>query len=214
MTASHPAEVVRRTGVRTPQQDRSRATQRRLLETAVECLAELGWSNTTVALVAERAEVSRGAAQHHFPTREALISAALLHMAEERVADFRRQLERLPAGPDRTLAVLELICGIYLGPLFRAALALWAAAAADPALRDQVIPLEATFAREVHRVAVELLGVDESRPGVREIVMATLDLARGLGLADLLTDDSRRRRTVLASWASALDRLLEPPTKP
>jgi len=35
--------------------------------------------------------------------------------------------------------------------------------------------------REAHRMAVELLGVDEAHPGVRELVQATLDLARGLG---------------------------------
>ena len=54
--------------IRQPQQDRSRATRKRLLEAAIECLAELGWTGTTVAIVAERAGVSRGAAQHHFPT--------------------------------------------------------------------------------------------------------------------------------------------------
>jgi hypothetical protein len=126
-----------------------------------------------------------------------------------RVAEFRRQVGDLPTGPRRTLAVLELVTGIYLGPLFRAALQMWAAAAADPVLREQVIPLELTFAREVHRVTVELLGVDESRPGVREAVMAILDLARGLGLADLLTDDSRRRTVVLTHWASVLSGVLD-----
>jgi len=192
--------------VRRPQQDRSRATHQRLLEVAVECLADLGWANTTVGVVAERAEVSRGAAQHHFPTREALITAALLHMAQARVEDFRRQVDGLPVGPRRTHAVLDLVCGIYLGPLFRAAVQVWAAAAADAALRERIVPLELTFAREVHRVTVELLGVDETRPGVREAVTATLDLARGLGLADLLTDDSARRGRVLAHWAGVLSR--------
>ncbi len=76
------------------------------------------------------------------------------------------------------------------GELFRAALMLWVAAASEPELRDQIIPLEARMGREIHRVVVELLGVDESEPGVRETVQATLDLARGLGLANLLTDDS------------------------
>lgn len=197
--------------IREPQQDRSRATRQRLLETAVECLAELGWANTSVVVVAERAAVSRGAAQHHFPTREALITAALRYGADARVVEFRRQVARLPDGPDRTLAVLELITGIYLGPLFRGALQLWAASVADDGLRAQIIPLEASFAREVHQVALELLGVDERRPGVREAVQATLDLARGLGLADILTDDSRRRSGVLAYWAAVLDDVLARP---
>jgi len=37
----------------------------------------------------------------------------------------------------------------------------------------------------------------------------TLDLARGLGLADLLTDDARRRRAVLRYWSGVLDRMLD-----
>ena len=47
--------------------------------------------------------------------------------------------------------------------------------------------------------------MDESAPGVHEAVQATLDLARGLGLANLLTDDSRRRDRIVAQWAAMLD---------
>ena len=74
------------------------------------------------------------------------------------------------------------------------------AAAAEPPLREQIVPLEARIGREIHRVVVDLLGVDEREPGVRETVQATLDLARGLGLANLLTDDSatpRRHRPAM-----------------
>ncbi|MGV9368223.1 TetR/AcrR family transcriptional regulator, partial [Amycolatopsis sp. NPDC003731] len=91
------------------------------------------------------------------------------------------------------------------GPLFRAALQLWSVAATDEALRAVLVPLEARVGREAHRVTVELLGVDESRPGVRELVQATLDLARGLGLANLLTDDKRRRRQIVSEWARTLE---------
>ena len=37
------------------------------------------------------------------------------------------------------------------------------------------VPLEARIGREIHRVVVDLLGVDESVPGVRETVQATLE---------------------------------------
>ena len=57
----------------------------------------------------------------------------------------------------------------------------------------RLVPLEATVGREMHRLTVALLGVDERRPGVREAVQATLDLLRGLGVANLLSDDSARR---------------------
>jgi AcrR family transcriptional regulator len=191
---------------REPQQDRSRATRARLLEAAIACLAELGWTASTVAVVAGRAGVSRGAAQHHFPTREALFTAALEHVSQVRASEMKRELAELGGGttPD-TAAVVDLVMNLFTGPLFRAALALWVAAAAEPQLREQMIPLEARIGREIHRVVVELLGVDEGEPGVRETVQATLDLARGLGLANLLTDDGPRRARIATQWARILD---------
>ena len=63
--------------------------------------------------------------------------------------------------------------------------------------------------RETHRLTVELLGADESRPGVRELVQATLDLVRGLGLAGTITDDTRRRGRILDRWADTLDAALQ-----
>jgi len=199
-----------RVALREPRQDRSRVTRARLLESAVSCLAELGWNGATVAVVAEHAGVSRGATQHYFPTREDLFIAALEHMAEVRLAEIRREAARLPAGTAvSTRDVVGLLVRLYTGPLFRAALQLWAAAAASEVLRELVVPLEARLGREAHRAAVELLGADESVPGVHEAVQATLDLARGLGLADTLTDDSRRRGRIIAQWAAMLDAVLD-----
>jgi hypothetical protein len=94
--------------------------------------------------------------------------------------------------------------------VFTAALELWVAARTDPELRGAVGPLEQRIGREVHRSTVELLGVDESRPGARELVQATLDLARGLGLANTITDDAARRTRILDHWADVLDDHLHP----
>lgn len=194
--------------VREPRQDRSRATRRRLLEAAVECLADQGWTGTTVSVVAERAGVSRGAAQHHFPTREDLVTAAVDHVTEARVSEIRAQVAQLPEGPGRTESVVDILVRLYTGRVFRAALQLWVAASSDEALRDQVVPVEARVGREAHALAVELLGVDESLPGVRETVQATLDMARGLGLANVLTDDSKRRQRIVHQWGRNLDAVL------
>jgi AcrR family transcriptional regulator len=193
---------------REPQQDRSRATRRRLLEAAIDCLATVGWAGTTVAVVAERAGVSRGAAQHHFRTREELVTAAVEYGTEVRLAEVRDRLQESADPRLSTLDVLTMLAEMYTSPLFRAALQLWVAAGSDDALRDQVVPLESRVGRETHRVTIEVLRADESRPGVRESVQATLDLVRGLGLADLLTDDEARRTRLLAQWARMLDSVL------
>ena len=196
---------------REPQQDRGRATRARLLESAVSCLAELGWNGATVSVIAAHAGVSRGATQHYFPTREDLVTAALEYMAERRLAEIRREAARLPAtGGNRTHDVVSLLVRLYTGPLFRAALQIWAAASASELLRGLVLPLEARLGREAHQAAIELLGADESVPGVHEAVQSTLDLARGLGLADTLADDSRRRERIIAQWATMLAEVIPP----
>ncbi|WP_326834031.1 TetR/AcrR family transcriptional regulator [Amycolatopsis rhabdoformis] len=197
--------------LREPQQERSRTTRRRLIEAAMDCIGERGWHGVTVAVIAERAGVSRGAAQHHFPTREDLVAAAVELLGEAQITELRTKAEGLPTGTSRIEGVVEMVLNLYTGPMFRAALQLWAVAAGDAQLRGTLVPLEARVGREAHRVTVELLGVDESRPGVRELVQATLDLARGLGLANLLTDDTRRRRQIVREWAATLETRLTGP---
>ncbi|EWM11806.1 transcriptional regulator, TetR family [Kutzneria sp. 744] len=187
------------------QADRSRETRRKLMEATVDCLVEHGWSGTTTTQVAERAGVSRGAQLHHFRTRNELVTAAVEYVGHESAEQLLRESERVTAAPDRTRAVVELVVDFFASPMFTAALELWVAARTDPELKPVVVELEARLGRQCHRLTVELLGADEKRPGVRETVQATLDLARGLALANQLTDDSRRRARIVRQWASMLD---------
>ncbi|HST66885.1 MAG TPA: TetR/AcrR family transcriptional regulator, partial [Mycobacteriales bacterium] len=105
----------------TRQQQRSRSTQRRVLEAAVECLVERGWSGTTTTLVAERAGVSRGAQLHHYRTKSDLLVAAVEHLAERRSAELRAEAAALPPGGDRVAGTIALLATLFTGPLFSAA---------------------------------------------------------------------------------------------
>ncbi len=191
-----------------PKQDRSRATRQRLLGSTVSCLAEHGWSAATVSVIAADAGISRGALQHHFPTREALVVAALEYMFEERIALVERTAPPTGVGAERVHTVVRTLVDTYTGDLFRAALHAWTAAAADEQVREVIAPLERRFARAVHALAVRHLGVDDEDPHVRTLIQATLDMGRGLALADLLTDDSKRRHRVVLAWSELLAREL------
>lgn len=189
------------------QADRSRETRRKLMEATVECLVERGWAGTTTTVVAERAGVSRGAQLHHFRTRGELVAAAVEHLGAESVLDLKERAKQVneSSPKEQIAAVVELIADFYASDLFTAALELWVAARTDPELKTVVVPLEARLGRETHRLAVELLGADESEPGVRESVQLTLDLVRGLALANQLTDDGKRRSRIVRHWARMLE---------
>ncbi len=189
----------------------------RLLDSCVELLAEKGYAGTTTTLVSERAGVSRGAQLHHFPSKNDLVVAAVKHVTVTRSDAFDEaasQIDsRLPAGASRSRAVLQVLADHMSSEPFMAALELWVAARTDPSLLESIGPLEREIGRSMHNATVELLGVDESVPGTRELVQATLDLVRGLALADIVSDDSRRRAGILDRWAGVLDDQLPLPGK-
>src|SRR5580698_6045910 len=62
------------------QQQRRDETRRALLDAAVESLIEVGFARTTTLEVQRRAEVSRGALLHHFPSKAELLVAAVIEL--------------------------------------------------------------------------------------------------------------------------------------
>jgi AcrR family transcriptional regulator len=193
------------TATRVPQEERTRAMRQPLLEATLQCQVEHGGSGTSTTQVSERAGVSRGAQLHHFPTKNDLVLAAVEHIATVRRDELAEAAAAVPRGEHRTREVLELLGEHFTAGAFAAALELWVAARTDPQLLAAVEPLERITGRETHRLTVEMLDVDESATGARELVQATLDLIRGLGLASTISDDRARRTRILDRWAEVLD---------
>jgi AcrR family transcriptional regulator len=77
----------------------SKETRRlQLIEATIDSLAKRGYSETTMADVADGAGLSRGIVNFHFESKEKLLVATLQHMSEEYSAHWRGALDR--AGPD------------------------------------------------------------------------------------------------------------------
>src|SRR5436309_8618682 len=58
-------------------QERAVRTRRTILEAAGAVFDEYGYTSTTIALVLERADVTKGALYFHFPSKESLARAVL-----------------------------------------------------------------------------------------------------------------------------------------
>lgn len=59
------------------QADRSAKSRAELLQSAIECIAELGLEKATIATIAQRANLTAGAVQHHFKTRNSVYFSIL-----------------------------------------------------------------------------------------------------------------------------------------
>ena len=86
------------------QQQRREETRRALLDATVESLIEVGFARTTTLEVQRRADVSRGALLHHFPSKAELLVAAVDHLAEKRAAEMKQLASQLPPETAREAA--------------------------------------------------------------------------------------------------------------
>src|SRR5262245_30548426 len=142
------------TGRRT-QAERRAATQRKLLEAAVECLIDRGYAATSVVDVQQRAGVSRGALQHYWPSRAALMVDAVKALFDSMAAQLRgdmaaRAIGGGEAAPAQRIEVaVDLLWSSFDSSLFRAELELWVAARHDAELRPLVVEHDRRLAREI-----------------------------------------------------------------
>ena len=85
----------------------SKETRRQqLVEATIDSLAKRGYSETTMADVADGAGLSRGIVNFHFESKEKLLVATLQYMADEYAAHWRSALQKAGDDPDRQLAVI------------------------------------------------------------------------------------------------------------
>jgi AcrR family transcriptional regulator len=123
-------------------------------------VVERGYAATTTVEIARRAGVSRGAQLHHFPTKEALLTAAVQHLLDRRLAEFRDLLVTVDPSADRIDMAVDLAWAMFSGPAFVAWVELWLAARTDPELRSVVIDIDVRFTAESRALTLELFPPD------------------------------------------------------
>ncbi|HKP59994.1 MAG TPA: TetR/AcrR family transcriptional regulator [Polyangiales bacterium] len=198
--------------VRRTQEERSRATRNAILDATLSCLIERGYAGTSTPQVCRRARVSRGAMLHHFPTREALVTCAIAHLAEQRAREIRTRAAAFARGEDDLESVLALMWSAFSGPLFHAALELWVAARSDEKLHRALHPMERAMGRGMHALWKELLRGEpagaERAQRLRDLVALTQHLLRGMALQRILQPADTDRARLFDQWKSMARREL------
>lgn len=145
-------------GARRTQADRSATTRNALADAAIDLLIQQGWAALSAAEVCKRAEVTRGAFHHHYPSLPALLADALRRL----YAEMRRK-DGPPASDLTTL--IDATWDAIGNPRFKAVLEAWLAMANDPRLRAEIGPVVDEFSTLVgpDAMAPAILTDDEQR---------------------------------------------------
>src|SRR3954447_25381528 len=180
------------------QQQRREETRRALLDAAVQSLIEVGFARTTTLEVQRRANASRGALLHHFPSKTELLVAAVDHLAEMRARELKRLAAELPderASRARTDAVLELLWQCFSGTFFQVAMELRTAARTDPELRTVLVTAERSLRDRIVAQGRTLFGRDVAdHPGLERALDLTLHFMIGAAMTAVLHKDDARVR--------------------
>ncbi len=190
---------------RTPrtQQQRRDETRGALLDAAVESLIEVGFARTTTLEVQRRADVSRGALLHHFPSKAELLGSAVDHLAEMRAKELKRLAAGLPEGRARTDAVLGLLWQCFSGTFFQVTMELRTAARTDPELRPVLVAAERGLRDRILAQARTLFGRDVAEhPGLERALDLTLQLMIGAAMSGVLHGPDHRLDELIDDWKS------------
>jgi AcrR family transcriptional regulator len=182
------------------QAQRTARMRARLLRATVRCLLSLGYTRTSTTEICRRAKVSRGAQLHHFPTKAALVAAAVEQVFLDRMKEFEALLLRLgDTGPPAPTALFEHLWPVYTGEAFYAWLELVVAARTDAGLRAHVKAVDGRFTRRAEALCAAAVGT--RLPSAREVGSVTrlvLSVFDGLATHRILSEDDRASRDVLA----------------
>ncbi|WP_395407161.1 TetR/AcrR family transcriptional regulator [Pseudoduganella sp. UC29_106] len=77
------------------QEQKSTRTRETILEAALDCLAEHGYASTTHNLICQRAQISRGALLHHYPSTQELMVAVIDYAFYKHMETFSRLVSGL-----------------------------------------------------------------------------------------------------------------------
>lgn len=186
------------------QAERTAATCERLLDATVASLIERGYRGTSTPEICKRAGVSRGAQLHHYPTKEALVAAAVDHLLQRRVAELQDRLASAPAGALDLADAATQLWSIYTGDTFYAWLELVVASRTDDDLHALVAELDLRLVARAERICQRfLLPYVEDSAEIAATTRLILAIFDGLATHRILSGDDRLARSALAVAAKS-----------
>lgn len=200
------------------QAEKSALTRQSILEASVRCFVDHGYAKTTTAMIAEEANVSRGAMMHHFPSRSAVMNAVVGYLHVRRLNEYRDLMSDIDS-PDQTMTRAAIRTSVeaawkYVNlPSFVAYQELLGAARTDPALAEAVGEVERDFEREflkTVRLVFPHWKQVKSLQAAHDLVQFVM---QGMGVAHRSSNREQRARRMIETVTDHLERVYFTDTK-
>ncbi|MCT4470757.1 TetR/AcrR family transcriptional regulator [Bosea spartocytisi] len=152
-----------------------------MLTATIDLLHDRGLARTSTPEIARRAGVSRGALTHHFPSREAIISASVADLLSRTARDLHRFAEEFIARGGSSDEIVDYIWRMMDDRLFYVTMEFLPEARHNDDFRAQLIPTVREFHAGLDAIWTALAvraGTDPDH--TRTVMNATMCLVRGM----------------------------------
>lgn len=167
--------------IKRTQAERSVETRDKLCRAALDAMNEVGYGRFATEDVAERAQVSRGALTHQFPTRNHLIVAAYDYLMRKWESDWAH-MALYPARLAPVEVTQLLWSRLFQSTHYVASLEIMLAARNDDDLGKEIRAIMERWSDHRDRLIAHLLGIPESDERTRSFIQLNLCVLRGIAL--------------------------------
>lgn len=195
------------------QAQKSAMTRDRILDAAISCFIELGYTNVTTAKVASAAGVSRGAMLHHFPSKTELIQAAVEYLHVKLLEDYTERVKSISTklkGRKFRRAGIDAYWQHLTGDLFTAYHELCVAGRTDSELKAILEKSSVKFDMHVQESNKELF---KDWEGTGDRFLLAMDVTKfmmeGLAVGQLVVDREERVNRLLDYLADRLEEIFQ-----
>jgi AcrR family transcriptional regulator len=193
------------------QAQKSAMTRDRILEAAIDCFINLGYSKVTTAKVADFAGVSRGAMLHHFPSKTELIQAAVEFLHGKLLNDYTQKVSKIPEkleGKERRRAGLDAYWDYLTDDLFIVYHELCVAGRTDSELKSILDNSTVRFEKHVNESGKELFKEWKDRG---DLYLMAMDISKclmeGMAVGQWGTDREKRVKRLMDYLGDRLEEI-------
>ena len=175
--------------------------RRRILDAAVDLLAQKGYAGFRTADVAEIAGVSRGAQTHHFPSKDDLVVAVVAHVFARAGEQGRKRARRVKSIDEAIKVLLSDSQEFFFSELFLIAMDLAIQGRMNNVTGNPLVQISAASRLPVEASWLAALIEAGVPPAIAEdLLWLTISIVRGLAVRRLWQHDAPRFNRLFKLW--------------
>lgn len=173
----------------------------RILDAAVKLLGNRGYAGFRTAEVADVAGVSRGAQTHHYPTKDALVLAALEHVFRNSSEQGLKRAHQVNSIDQALEVLLADSVDFFFSDAFLIAVDLAIQAGRETPHGAKLREIARQYRQPVEKAWLDALvaaGVPEHL--AQDLLVLSTNIVRGMAIRNLMIEDPTRFKRIVGLW--------------